>query len=190
MKLSRIIITPACCHGHQRGGVYAQNAEDNNVLSVSPQEFKSAYKRIPRHICSMCVVPMSLPQAIWLVPINSIGLTAPRLIMVRSSLTSLKPSMFIAAADIAAVLLPIFLPPQGFKVVNMKGGYLAWTANSLEIKNSFSEILNISCVAPNIKQIILVILVFFVYLLQTDVKYKNGYCETNNLKVIWLLGYQ
>ena len=130
MKLSGIIITLLAAMGISVGGVYAQNAEDNNVLSVSPQEFKSR---------------LQADTTAYLLDVRRADEFAAGHLAGAHQLNWLDSTTFDNGAKqldksktiyvyYRSGLAAHFLAAQGFKVVNMKGGYLAWTANSLEIK--------------------------------------------------------
>ena len=134
MKLSRIIITLLAAMGISVGGVYAQNAEDNNVLSVSPQEFKSrlqadttAYLLDVRRADKFAAGHLAgAHQLNWL--------DSTTFDNGAKQLDKSKTIYVYCRSGHRSGLAAHFLAAQGFKVVNMKGGYLAWTANSLEIK--------------------------------------------------------
>ena len=134
MKLSRIIITLLAAMGISVGGVYAQNAEDNNVLSVSPQEFKSRLQ------ADTTAYLLDVRRADEFVAGHLAG--AHQLNWLDSTtfdngakqLDKSKTIYVYCRSGHRSGLAAHFLAAQGFKVVNMKGGYLAWTANSLEIK--------------------------------------------------------
>ena len=134
MKLSRIIITLLAAMGISVGGVYAQNAEDNNVLSVSPQEFKSrlqadttAYLLDVRRADEFAAGHLAgAHQLNWL--------DSTTFDNGAKQLDKSKTIYVYCRSGHRSGLAAHFLASQGFKVVNMKGGYLAWTANSLEIE--------------------------------------------------------
>jgi rhodanese-related sulfurtransferase len=134
MKLSRIIITLLAAMGINIGGVYAQNAEDSNVLTVSPQEFKSrlqadtaAYLLDVRRADEFAAGHLnSAHQLNWL--------DSTTFDNGAKQLDKSKTIYVYCRSGHRSGLAAHYLAVQGFKVVNMKGGYLAWTANGMEIE--------------------------------------------------------
>jgi carboxyl-terminal processing protease len=132
MKLSRVIITLLAAMGIYVGSANAQKAANENIESVSPQEFNArlqtdtaAYLLDARTSTEFAAGHLKgAHQLNWLdSTVFNNG---------AKQLDKSKTIYVYCRSGHRSGLAARYLAANGFRVVDMTGGYIAWTANGLE----------------------------------------------------------
>jgi rhodanese-related sulfurtransferase len=132
MKSSRIIITLLAAMGISVGGANAQKAEKNQIEKVSPQEFQtrlqadtSAYLMDARTGTEFAVGHLKgAHQLNWL---DSTAFSNGVRLLDKS-----KTVYVYCRSGHRSGLAARNLANNGFKVIDMQGGYIAWTDYGME----------------------------------------------------------
>lgn len=132
MKLTRVIITLLAAKGIYVGKANAQKAANENIESVSPQEFNArlqtdtvAYLLDARTSTEFAAGHLKgAHQLNWLdSTVFNNG---------AKQLDKSKTIYVYCRSGHRSGLAARYLAANGFRVVDMTGGYIAWTANGLE----------------------------------------------------------
>jgi rhodanese-related sulfurtransferase len=134
MNLSRMMITLLAAMGIYAGGAKAQNAAKEHIEAVSPQEFQSrlqadtaAYLLDARTATEFASGHLKgAHQLNWL---DSTAFDKGAQLLDKS-----KTIYIYCRSGHRSGLAARYLAIRGFDVVDMKGGYLAWTANGMTIE--------------------------------------------------------
>src|SRR5574344_20653 len=135
MRLTRIIITLLAAMGISTGSANAQNTEtERNIQPVEPKVFKSmlqndtsAYLLDARTQTEFKAGHLKgAHQLNWL---DSTSFNAGAKMLDQS-----KTIYVYCRSGHRSGLASRYLASNGFKVVDMKGGYMAWTAEGLEVE--------------------------------------------------------
>lgn len=132
MKLSRLLITMLAATGICVGGANAQKAEKNQIEKVSPQEFQtrlqadtSAYLMDARTGTEFAVGHLKgAHQLNWL---DSTAFSNGVRLLDKS-----KTVYVYCRSGHRSGLAARNLANNGFKVIDMQGGYIAWTDYGME----------------------------------------------------------